>query len=257
LVATIRVSEKSHPMKKIALSLFVVAASGGYVWSQAGTGSTDAFPDLPPLVGHATAAPLPPSQPAAPVTAPAKRDPMPSTDLADLIATFALDEPSRASAPVEPPPLPAPAAPSPTDAAATAPAEIPIPRPRPAYRPPVASAPPRRQPAPGNGVTRTALTLASGATYADGDYAGPAVDAYYGLVQIEAIVQNGRLASIKVLRYPSDRRTSRFINRQALPILGREVVRAQSARVSIVSGATLTSEAFIRSLDGALRQARA
>ena len=84
----------------------------------------------------------------------------------------------------------------------------------------------------------------------------PVVDAYYGLVQIQAVVQGGRLAGIKVLQYPSDRRTSVFINRQALPMLRDEVVTAQSANVDIISGATLTSEAFIRSLDAALRQAK-
>ena len=91
----------------------------------------------------------------------------------------------------------------------------------------------------------------------DGTFDGPAVDAFYGLVQIEANVQNGKLASIKVLQFPSDRRTSIMINRQALPILRLEAIAAQSASVDIVSGATLTSEAFIESLGAALRQASA
>ena len=38
-------------------------------------------------------------------------------------------------------------------------------------------------------------------------------------------------------------------------MLRNEVVKAQSARVNIISGATLTSEAFTRSLDAALAQA--
>ena len=38
-------------------------------------------------------------------------------------------------------------------------------------------------------------------------------------------------------------------------MLRDEVVSAQSANVDIISGATLTSRAFIRSLGGALRQA--
>ena len=54
---------------------------------------------------------------------------------------------------------------------------------------------------------------------------------------------------------PSDRRTSVMINRQALPMLRDEVVQAQSANVDVISGATLTSEAFIRSIGGALQQA--
>ncbi len=93
--------------------------------------------------------------------------------------------------------------------------------------------------------------------FADGTYNGPAIDAYYGLVQIEAIVQSGQLVDINVLRYPSDRRLSQRINRYALPILRQEVIRAQSANVNIISGATLTSEAFMRSLRTALSAAGA
>ena len=38
-------------------------------------------------------------------------------------------------------------------------------------------------------------------------------------------------------------------------MLRDEAISAQSANVDIISGATLTSRAFIRSLGGALRQA--
>ncbi len=91
--------------------------------------------------------------------------------------------------------------------------------------------------------------------YRDGAYTGPVVDAYYGLMQIQAIIKGGRLASIRVLQYPNDRQTSIFINRQALPMLRNEVITAQSANVDIVSGATLSSEAFIQSLGAAMSQA--
>jgi len=103
--------------------------------------------------------------------------------------------------------------------------------------------------------TRVTMTLASGSSYTDGTYTGPAIDAYYGLIQIQAIVRNGQIAALKVLQYPSDRSTSVAINRQALPMLRDEVVSAQTANVDIISGATLTSKAFIRSLDGALQLA--
>ncbi len=93
------------------------------------------------------------------------------------------------------------------------------------------------------------------AQYKDGAYTGPVVDAYYGLMQIQAIIKGGRLDSIRVLKYPNDRRTSIFINRQALPMLRNEVITAQSANVDIVSGATLSSEAFIQSLGAAMSQA--
>lgn len=91
--------------------------------------------------------------------------------------------------------------------------------------------------------------------YQDGSYTGPVFDAYYGLVQVQANVQGGRLVSIDVLQYPSDRRTSRSINRQALPMLQAEVISAQTTRVNIISGATLTSNAYLQSLSSALDQA--
>ena len=44
---------------------------------------------------------------------------------------------------------------------------------------------------------------------------------------------------------------------QALPILRQEFLTAQSAKIQAVSGATLTSEAFVRSLQSALLKAHA
>ena len=81
------------------------------------------------------------------------------------------------------------------------------------------------------------------------------MDAYYGYVQVQAVVQNGNLADVQFINYPQDRRTSRFINQQATPWLRTEAIQAQSANVNIISGATLTSEGFIMSLRSALDQA--
>ncbi len=103
----------------------------------------------------------------------------------------------------------------------------------------------------------SSLAPASGGarSYADGTYTGPVTDAYYGSMQIQAIVRSGKLAGVRVLQYPNDRGTSIAINSQALPMLQNEVIAAQSARVDIISGATLSSDAFIRSLNGALSKA--
>jgi uncharacterized protein with FMN-binding domain len=114
------------------------------------------------------------------------------------------------------------------------------------------------QAAPGQGLVHLVGHRAPGYRapgYRDGTYTGPAYSAYYGWVQVQAIIRHGQLASVRVLRYPSDRSTSRRIAHVALPILAREVIRAQSSRVHAVSGATLTSDAFIRSMNGALRRA--
>jgi uncharacterized protein with FMN-binding domain len=92
--------------------------------------------------------------------------------------------------------------------------------------------------------------------YADGTYTGTSADAYYGTVQIQAVIQNGKLAAVNFLQYPSDRSTSRYINSQAMPQLKSEAIAAQSANVSGVSGATDTSQAFRQSLGDALTQAK-
>ena len=116
---------------------------------------------------------------------------------------------------------------------------------------PIAAAPA----APAANGDAPVLLAASARHYRDGAYAGTNVDAYYGIVQVQANIQNGRLASVEVLQYPADRRTSRRINDEALPMLESEVISAQSARVDIISGATLTSRAYLRSLNSALGQA--
>jgi uncharacterized protein with FMN-binding domain len=105
---------------------------------------------------------------------------------------------------------------------------------------------------------KTAPTPApkSNGQYKDGTYTGPEIDAYYGYVRIKAVVQNGRIADVQFLEYPSDRRTSVRINTVAIPYLQREAISAQSANVNFISGATLTSEAFAQSLQTALRSAK-
>ncbi|HVW82535.1 MAG TPA: FMN-binding protein [Candidatus Paceibacterota bacterium] len=92
--------------------------------------------------------------------------------------------------------------------------------------------------------------------YADGTYTGSPADAYYGTVEVQAVVSGGKLADVTFLQYPSDRSTSRYINSQAMPLLMQEAIAAQSANVSGVSGASDTSAAFRESLASALAQAK-
>ncbi len=119
-----------------------------------------------------------------------------------------------------------------------------------AARPPATRPPARQAPAP------TSVPKATNGQYKDGTYTGPSVNAMWGLVRVQAIVQGGQLKNIQVLDYPSDRRTSQRINQQVLPWLESEVIQAQNANVDIISGATLTSEAFMRSLQVALNSAK-
>ena len=113
-------------------------------------------------------------------------------------------------------------------------------------------------PAAGAGAaagTDAPARLAANTPYHDGSYTGPAYNTYYGPVQVQVNIQNGRVVSVDVPQYPADRRASQRINGRALPMLESEVISAQSARVNIISGATLTCQAYLRSLDAALRNA--
>ncbi len=89
----------------------------------------------------------------------------------------------------------------------------------------------------------------------DGQYAGNRVYAFYGYVRVEAVIQNGQIRNVRVLEHPNDNGTSRYINSVAMPYLVQEAVQAQNANVSLISGATLSSEAFVKSLYSALQRA--
>ncbi len=93
-------------------------------------------------------------------------------------------------------------------------------------------------------------------SYQDGQFTGNITDAYWGNVEVQATIQNGKISDVQFLDYPHDRRTSAYINSQAMPWLTSEAIQAQSARVNIISGATLTSQAFIQSLQSALDKAK-
>lgn len=92
--------------------------------------------------------------------------------------------------------------------------------------------------------------------FRDGTYKGSVADAFYGLVQVQAMISGGRLSHVTFLSYPFDNPTSRFINSQAMPLLTQEAVTVQSANVNTVSGATETSGAFRESLAVALAAAK-
>jgi uncharacterized protein with FMN-binding domain len=81
---------------------------------------------------------------------------------------------------------------------------------------------------------------------------GQEVQTRFGPVQVTASMDGSRLCSVSVGEYPSDRMRSMEINQQAIPILNREAVAAQSANIDIVSGATFTSDAYRQSLQSAL-----
>jgi uncharacterized protein with FMN-binding domain len=73
----------------------------------------------------------------------------------------------------------------------------------------------------------------------------------YGPVQTRLLVSAGRIIDVGTLSLPEDGH-SRRINSYAVPLLRQEVLDAQSARVDTVTGATATSDAYLRSVQAAL-----
>jgi uncharacterized protein with FMN-binding domain len=104
--------------------------------------------------------------------------------------------------------------------------------------------------------TTTAATTVANGLYKNGQYNGNISDAYFGNLQVRAIIQSGKLTDVQFLSYPNDRNHSIRVNTYAMPILKSEAIQAQSAQVDIVSGATVSSNAFIDSLSSALSQAK-
>lgn len=99
------------------------------------------------------------------------------------------------------------------------------------------------------------VTAQTTGQYKDGQYTGSVADAYYGNVQVKAIIAGGKITDVQFLSFPSDRQTSREINAQATPMLTAQAIQVQNAQVNGVSGATETSRAFRQSLQSALSQA--
>ena len=85
-------------------------------------------------------------------------------------------------------------------------------------------------------------------------YHGAAETMRWGTVQVTITVSGRRITAIKATA-PTERARSAAINSRAVPMLRSETLRAQSARINSVSGATLTSRAFDASLQYALTKA--
>ncbi|KJK50149.1 hypothetical protein UK23_11555 [Lentzea aerocolonigenes] len=76
---------------------------------------------------------------------------------------------------------------------------------------------------------------------------GPAVNTSEGTVQVQVTLQGNKITDVKAVRAPNSEPT-----RMALPILKQEALKAQSADIDTVSGATATSQGYKQSLQAAL-----
>jgi uncharacterized protein with FMN-binding domain len=81
---------------------------------------------------------------------------------------------------------------------------------------------------------------------------GSSADTRWGPVQVQVTVENGTITDVTVVDYPTENGKDRQINARAIPVLVQETLDAQSADIDMVSGATVTSEGYLESLQAAL-----
>ncbi|WP_069626117.1 FMN-binding protein [Streptomyces niveus] len=88
-----------------------------------------------------------------------------------------------------------------------------------------------------------------------GTYTGDPVSTQYGTVPVAATVKAGKLTAVKVLQVPSGNGRDQQIAAYAVPRLTKEALARHSAHIDAVSGASYTSQGYIRSLQSALDRA--
>jgi uncharacterized protein with FMN-binding domain len=86
-------------------------------------------------------------------------------------------------------------------------------------------------------------------------HTGSVVQTRWGPVQVQITVSGDTITAVDVLQYPQGNSKDRQINAYALPILVQDTLNAQSANIDMVSGATVTSDGYVQSLQAALDEA--
>ncbi|MEV0965714.1 FMN-binding protein [Streptomyces sp. NPDC049910] len=84
---------------------------------------------------------------------------------------------------------------------------------------------------------------------------GDEADTQFGPVQVELTLSGGRITGARAVKVPGTDANSRKIAESSVPKLNQAAVAAQSAEIDTVSGATYTSQGYIRSLQSALDKA--
>lgn len=101
---------------------------------------------------------------------------------------------------------------------------------------------------PGIVAAPSASPSAGAATTANGTVA----QTQWGPVQVQVTIAAGRITDVTALQYPQGNRKDAEINSYAIPALHDEVIAAQSAQIDAISGATVTSDGYLTSLQAAL-----
>jgi uncharacterized protein with FMN-binding domain len=84
---------------------------------------------------------------------------------------------------------------------------------------------------------------------------GDTAQTRWGPVQVQITVAGGKITDVTPVQYPNGNGRDQEINSYALPVLAKEALAAQSANIDHVSGATVTSDGYVQSLQSAIDQA--
>jgi uncharacterized protein with FMN-binding domain len=84
---------------------------------------------------------------------------------------------------------------------------------------------------------------------------GDVANTQWGPVEVQITVAGGKITDVSVLQYPNGNGRDQQINAYALPVLIDETLAKQSASIDMVSGATVTSDGYTRSLQSAIDKA--
>jgi len=86
-------------------------------------------------------------------------------------------------------------------------------------------------------------------------FKGPVIKTIYSSLQVEVVVKNHRIIDVIPLVLPNSDTRSITLAKVSVPILRKEAIKQNSASIQGVSGASVTSSAYSRSLQGALAKA--
>lgn len=84
---------------------------------------------------------------------------------------------------------------------------------------------------------------------------GSVASTRWGPVQVQLTVADGQISDVSVVQYPHENGKDQQINARAIPVLINETLAAQTSNIDMVSGATITSEGYVASLQSAIDQA--
>jgi uncharacterized protein with FMN-binding domain len=101
----------------------------------------------------------------------------------------------------------------------------------------------------------SAPTTTKKATATTRTVTGDTVDTNYGPVQVRVTLKGSTITDVAAIQLPQDKQRDIEIDNFAVPQLRQEALDAQSAQINSISGATYTSEGYIRSLQSALDSA--